>query len=337
MKEAPLFTDVADGPDDGQAFWLTADDGVGLRVGLWNREAEKGTVLLFPGRTEYIEKYGRTAVNLAACGYATLAIDWRGQGLADRLLGDIMSGHVHHFTDYQRDVAAMIKAARQLDLPKPWHLLAHSMGGCIGLRSLVQGLPVESCAFSGPMWGIQMADALRPLAWSLSWSSRRLGMGHVYAPGTVSNSYVLVEPFERNKLTTDRDMYKYMIDQVQAHPELGLGGPSLRWLHEALVETRALAQVPSPSVPCFIVAGSDEEIVDMYRIRDRAARWPGARLEIIAGGRHEVLMDNPEIRKRVMRDFCQFFGDAAKTNKNARINPVSHSVAGGQAPQSQAS
>ena len=105
-----------------------------------------------------------------------------GQGLADRLLADRRVGHVGRFTDYQMDVAAMVKAARALDLPQPYYLLAHSMGGCIGLRALMEDLPVAACAFTGPMWGIQMASTTRPAAWALSWSSARLGFGHHLAP-----------------------------------------------------------------------------------------------------------------------------------------------------------
>lgn len=178
MHAAPLFDDVAGGPEGGAAWWLTAADGVRIRVAAWTCEGPHGTVLLFPGRTEYIEKYGRAARDLAACGYATLVVDWRGQGLSDRITGDPMSGHVLHFSDYQHDVTAMTDAARRLDLPRPWHLLAHSMGGAIGLRAVMQGLEVKACAFSSPMWGIRMAHALRPVAWSLSWGSRHLGMSH---------------------------------------------------------------------------------------------------------------------------------------------------------------
>ena len=110
MHAAPLFDDVAQGPEGGTAWWISASDGVRLRVGLWNRDAKGGTVLLFPGRTEYIEKYGRAAAHFADCGYATLVLDWRGQGLSDRLTTDAMAGHVHEFADYQRDVAAMVEA-----------------------------------------------------------------------------------------------------------------------------------------------------------------------------------------------------------------------------------
>ena len=138
-----------------------------------------------------------------------------------------------------------------------------------------------------------------------------MGVGHLYAPGTASDNYVLTEPFETNKLTCDRGMYDYMIEQANAHPELGLGGPSLQWLHEALKETRALARRPSPPLPCLTVLGSDEDIVDVDRIYDRMDRWPGSALEIINGGRHEVMMDSSAMRRRVFDKICRLYDSAA--------------------------
>ena len=61
---APFFADLADGPPGGRAVWLRTEDGVRIRVGLW-RGGEKGTVVLLPGRTEYIEKYGRAGLRVA--------------------------------------------------------------------------------------------------------------------------------------------------------------------------------------------------------------------------------------------------------------------------------
>lgn len=167
LSAAPLFTDVHPAPLDGMAFWATAADGVRIRLGVWQPNTAKGTVLLFPGRTEYIEKYAPSAGDLAKRGFATIAVDWRGQGLADRLLDNGRMGHVDAFSDYQRDVNAVVAAARELGLPEPFFLLGHSMGGCIGLRALYEGLPVRAAAFSGPMWGIRISAHLRPVAWAL--------------------------------------------------------------------------------------------------------------------------------------------------------------------------
>lgn len=330
MTQAPFYADLAEGPEDGRAFWIRAEDGVRLRAAAWRPPATpKGTVLLFSGRTEYVEKYGRIAADFAAAGLATLTIDWRGQGLSDRLTQDEMSGHVHLFADYQLDVAAMCNAAEALDLPKPWYLLAHSMGGCIGLRSLLNGLPVAAAAFSAPMWGIRISRPLRPVAWSLSWGSRGIGLDHIYAPGTASTSYVLTEPFETNKLTTDADSYAYMFRQVQADPRLGLGGPSLRWLYEALRETRALSRLPAPALPCLTMLGTEEDIVDPDRIHDRIAQWPGARLQMVDGARHEVLMEDAPTRRRLTGEITDFFTQAPAT-------PGQQPDAAGQAPGSPA-
>lgn len=310
MESAPLFHDVADGPVGGQAFWLRSSDGPRIRVGHWPRaagEEARGTVLLFPGRTEYVEKYGRAAADLAGRGYDTLTIDWRGQGLADRLLSDRRTGHIGRFTDYQKDVAAMMEAARALNLPRPFYLLAHSMGGCIGLRALMQGLPVAACAFTGPMWGIQMAAATRPAAWALSWSAPRLGFGHHLAPGTKPETYVMAEPFDDNTLTRDRDMYTYMQRQMTAHPDLALGGPSLRWLNEALVEMAGLARRPAPSHPCLTYMGTHERIVCPERIETRMASWPGGELRLVQGGEHEVMMDTPATRAMVFNGVAAHF------------------------------
>ncbi|MFK7938255.1 MAG: alpha/beta fold hydrolase [Roseovarius sp.] len=328
MEPAPFLSELAHAPEDGQTFWLTAQDGVRLRIGVFNRDAPKGTVLLFPGRTEYVEKYGTAASYLAAAGYATIVVDWRGQGLADRLIKDPMAGHVHLFSDYQLDVAAVVAAATDLNLPKPWHMLAHSMGGCIGLRALYLGLPVNSVAFSGPMWGIRIAEPLRPVAWSLSWSSKQLGFSHLYAPNTTGDqNYVLKNPFENNKLTRDAEMYQLMIDQTLAEPALGLGGPSLRWLNEALRECRELASLPSPDLPCFNVVGTKEAVVCLPRIRERMANWPGGHLEWIDGGRHEVLFEGPKVRGRIFDQITAFFDAHAES---AMPGPAPRVAAGGQ-------
>ncbi|RKF14843.1 alpha/beta hydrolase [Roseovarius spongiae] len=312
MESAPFLADIDDGPPGGRAVWATGADGVRIRVGHWPREGAAGTVLLFPGRTEYIEKYGRTARDLGARGYATLAVDWRGQGLADRLGEDAMAGYVRDFADYQYDVAAMLGAAEALGAARPLHLLAHSMGGCIGLRALIDGLPAAACAFTGPMWGIRIEPPLRPLAWALSCGGSRLGFGHMYAPGGGPENYVLHEPFETNKLTSDSQMYQYMIDQARAHPELGLGGPTLRWLYEALTECRALARLPSPELPCVTAIGDEEDIVDVARIEDRMDRWPDGRLLRFPGARHEVLMEGPEVREDLFDAICARFDAAAR-------------------------
>ena len=296
MQDAPFHAAVADGPAGGRAYWLTASDGVRIRIGVWTDPGAKGTVLLFPGRTEYVEKYGRAAEDLRQRGYATVAIDWRGQGLADRLIKDGGLGHVTRFLDYQKDVEATLAALPKLDLPKPLYLIAHSMGGAIGLRAVLNGLGVKAAAFSAPMWGILIAPWMRPVAWALSTVATPLGFGGMITPGTSRETYVAAEPFEDNMLTKDREMFAYMNRQVTTHSELALGGPTLTWLNQALIETRALMAAPSPTLPCYTALGSDERIVDPRPVHRKMGSWPGARLDMVEGAEHEIMMETPARR-----------------------------------------
>jgi len=306
MEQAPYFADIARN-DTGAAHWLRPVDGVRIRVGHWPLEAARGTVILFPGRTEYVEKYGVVATALAARGFASLAIDWRGQGLADRLHDNRALGHVGRFEDYQLDAQAAMAHARSLGLPEPFHLMTHSMGGAIGLRALFEGYPVETAVFSAPMWGIRMAPPLRPVAWGLSTLSRPLGFSHLLAPGQSEETYVLRATAEDNTLTSDPEMFAMMQGQLRAHPELSLGGPSLHWLNEALREVRDLSRRPAPTTPCLTFLGGDEDIVDSGRIMARMSAWHTGRLVVLPGARHEVLLETPEIRTEIHDQSARLF------------------------------
>ena len=307
MSEAPLYSDVAEGPAGGRAAWLTTADGVRIRVAVWHAKALQGTVLLLPGRTEYIEKYGRAAADLAARGYATVTVDWRGQGLADRALPDRMTGHVAGFVDYQTDLDAVVAFARAQGLPQPYYLMAHSMGGCIGLRALMRGLPVKAAAFSAPMWGILMAAWMRPAAQAVSAAARWFSFDGRYAPGTGPKTYVVDSPFVGNTLTTDAEMWDYMRRQALAHPDLSLGGPSLGWLNTALAECHALSLLPSPDMPALCALGAAEKIVDVAPVHARMAIWPRGRLDMYPGSEHEVMMERPATRQRFFDDAVALF------------------------------
>ncbi|MDO5641847.1 MAG: alpha/beta hydrolase [Paracoccus sp. (in: a-proteobacteria)] len=285
-----------------EAYWLRSDDDLRLRLALWRAEAPLGTVFLFPGRTEYAEKYAPVAARLTGAGLNVLAIDWRGQGLADRLQDDPRPGHIGDFAEYQLDVVAMLEGAAALGLPEPWHLLAHSMGGAIGLAALINGLPVASASFSAPMWGINHAPMPRGVAMGISRVANRLGRAGHAAFGTGGRgTYYLDEPFQNNLLTGNAEAWARSVHEAALWPELTLGGASYRWVGQALEECRRLAAEPAPDVPALIALGSRELVVSCPAIRERAANWPGAQLLELDGARHEVMFEIPDLQERFFK------------------------------------
>ncbi len=297
MLDAPFFADLAAGPREGAALWFHASDGVRLRAGYWPH-GTKGTVLLLPGRSEYIEKYGPAAAELGARGYATLCVDVRGQGLADRLIDDPLKGHVAQFADYQLDMQALLALARQIGCAEPYYVLGHSMGGAIGLRSLMNGMPFRAAAFSAPMWGVRVPLLTRPFAPMIARAMIAMGRSMDYAPTTGPTPYVRKAAFAGNTLTKDRANWDAMVAHLLAQPELALGGPTIAWLDAAFAECRELARLPSPDVPCYCAVGTDERVVAIGPIRHRMVHWPQGHLDIVPGAEHEVIMEKPDTRAR---------------------------------------
>ena len=297
---APFFADIADAPPPEAVIWGHAEDGTRLRMAHWP-VGPKGLVAIFPGRTEVIEKYGHVVADLAQAGYGAALIDWRGQGLSDRPAGLPLRGHVGNFAEYQQDVAAFRTLLDQRAGDAPRYLLAHSMGGCISLRALLNGFVARACAFSAPMWGLPVSPAL---AQTVRLATATLGLAGAdmrEIPGAGIKFRLWENPFDNNELTRDRAQYDWMQDQVRRHEALRLGAPSLRWLAAALAETRALAQRPAPALPAFCGLGTRELLVAPDAITARMADWPDGTLAEYPGALHELLMEQTETRA----DFLQ--------------------------------
>lgn len=314
MDEAPFHHLVAQGPMSACAYWITTDDNIRLRVAHWPTVSEaKGTIFLFQGRTENIEKYGLTVDALQKFGYAAFAVDWRGQGLSDRLTDDPMMGHVDRFSDYQRDVVAVLKAANALDLPKPWFLIGHSIGACIGLRAIMEGMPISACAFTAPLWDINLSMPQRIGAWPLTWAAQLIGKGRTYAPGTRGESYVLNAAFQDNRLTHDPKMYQYYIDISNTLVEQQLGGPSMGWLFQTLRETRRLSRMPSPDIPCITFCGAQDQIVAIPAARERMSRWSNGTFQLVENAKHDILYELPKVRNALISEVCDLFSQTQST------------------------
>ena len=291
LTPAPLAECGA--PETGRAYWLRAADGVQIRLAHWPGDRH---VLILPGRTEYIEKYGELVRDLGAAGWGALVVDWRGQGLGDRALRDPLCGHIGDFAEFQRDLDAVLTAAEDL-APGPLLWIAHSMGGCIALRGLMRGKTPPAVAFSAPMLGLPLPPVQAALLRLVTPLARLLGADTGYAP-TTGPAYGLTSmSFEVNNLTTDRAQFDRMKAQVLTDTRLSLGGPSLRWMGAALREMAALAALPAPAVPALFGLGHDDTIVAQPAIRHRADGWPSAALIDYPGAKHELLMERPEVRE----------------------------------------
>ena len=308
MKNAPFFREIAEGPQDVNAYWTKADDNTRIRVVHWPIDGNgDGTIFIFQGRTENAEKYGRAVQVFHSAGYHAFALDWRGQGLSDRLSEDHMLGHVTTYLAYHKDIAAFLNTAEELQLPKPWFLFGHSLGACVGLQALIDGLPVNASAFTAPLWDINLPKLQKFAAWPLSWAAQAIGKGKTYAPGTRGESYVLTTNFMENRLTHDPDMYQYYQNVSKTLVNQQIGGPSMGWLFQTLKETKRLSKITSPETPCITFCGAEDSIVAIPAVEERMKRWKNGSFELVPNARHDLLYEVEDIRTPVFKSILSLF------------------------------
>lgn len=272
------------------------DDGTGLRAARWcPADTHRGTVVVLNGRTEYIEKYLETTSDLLARGFAVATLDWRGQGLSDRPLPDRLKGHVDDFDRYVSDLDFLIKDFVEPHCPSPYWMLAHSMGGNIGLRHLREcpGF-FERAVFSAPLWGLGRRGT--PAGWLRASLELCLRVGlrersPAIGPGARDPSRYR---FANNRLTGDPERFEGMLEQLRGEPRLGTGPPTFGWLH-AVLASIDLVQTPgfaeAVSIPICICTPGADRVVSQATQAAVAARLPRARTHRFEGARHEILME----------------------------------------------
>src|SRR3954465_15976032 len=105
-------------PEGAIAGTIGTPDGVTLRFARWAApENGRGTVCVFAGRGEYIEKYFETAKDLRKRGYAVATIDWRGQGHSSRRLDNPAQGPCPKICGVPNRRGSLRQAGRASELP----------------------------------------------------------------------------------------------------------------------------------------------------------------------------------------------------------------------------
>lgn len=323
IEPAPILNIAGNpAPAGAQAFWLRGQKNVrfrALRMAPAYRpgdadfldpgKARSGTVILCPGRTEPVEKYFEVLIALQQRGLSALAFDWRGQGLADRLTPH---AQLHYVDDFDHCVADLDHAIALLagDLPRPFYLLCHSMGGAIGLRALeIAQTQFAAAAFSAPMWGVQGAP---PLLAFIARMARALGAAKSAPPGLSANWRK--EPFAGNVLTSDEARYSRNDRLFEEHEALRVGSPSFGWVANALdwlaVITRP-AELQKIRVPILIGRALADKLVDNSAIARVAAQLPNATLVDFEGSQHEILQEVDAIRDGFLARMDHLFAQSA--------------------------
>lgn len=300
-------------PDGVIAGTVRTPDGVTLRFARWDSTSGKGTVCLFGGRGEFIEKYFETIDELRRRGFAVATMDWRGQGHSSRQLPDPRKGHVEDFKEYEIDLETFMSQVVLPHCPRPHFALTHSMGGATLLRALHSGKRwFERAVLVSPMLDFPRAWIARPMC-ILARAARLVGFGDYYVPSGNADR-ARTSDFDGNPLTSDPVRYARNAALVEADPTLGIGPPTVAWLDAAFATIALFRAEDYPrqiDLPVLMLAAGADRIVSAPAIARFATQLPTGSHRLIEGARHEILQEQDGFRAQLWAAFDGFVPGAS--------------------------
>jgi lysophospholipase len=296
-------------PDNFVTDSLKTRDGVLLRFARWQPPAgRRGTVCIFQGRGEWIEKYFETVRDLRARGFAVAALDWRGQGLSDRALHDRHKGFVRDFSEYDTDLEAFMREVVLPDCPPPLFAIGHSTGATVLIRAAYRGHRwFDRTVLIAPLIALAGAGAT-PTA-SLAVRVLRLaGFGAMYVPGGEA-AVMETRPFAGNILTSDPVRYARNAAILEAEPDLAVGRPTVAWCDAAFHAMHAIRERGYASrirQPMLIISNGLDVVVSNAAIEDFATMLRTGSHLVVVGAKHELLMEQERFRSQFWAAFDAF-------------------------------
>lgn len=298
-------------PTGAQVAMLSSFDGTQLRVARWRAAAggRNGTVCVFGGRCEFIEKYFETIADLRRRGFAVAAMDWRGQGGSERKLRNHFKGHVEDFSEFDSDLDVFMSEFVLPDCPPPYFALAHSMGGNILLRAACRrDCWFERMVLSAPMVRLAKAGTSTSAVAVASEVLVFCGLGELFVPGGHAQGWE-TEPFEGNPLTSDEQRYSRNREILLAEPLLALGSPTIGWVRAAFDSMKTLNDLEFASrvhVPLLMLAAGSDTIVSSTAIEELAAQLKAGSHIPLAASCHEIFQETDWIREQAWAAFDAF-------------------------------
>jgi lysophospholipase len=293
--------------DTAEIVWLEAPDGVRMRAAHW--PGPRGTVLLLSGRGEYVERYSETVQVLQDRGFGVWTWDWRGQGRSTRGLPDPLKHHVLDFGHYLDDAELILDRHVVPRLGgQPLLMLAHSMGGHLGLRLLARRPELFArAAISAPMIDFLGGGiAVRAFARAVFRAGCLLGKTEHFGPGTPARPN-LNPTFEGNPLTSCPERFAASAALLRSMPDVHLGGATWGWLRAATQSQAALQrEVKRITMPTLVAIAGADRLVDSRTIRAFVRRLPQGRALELPGARHELLREHDRHRLPLWAEIDRF-------------------------------
>lgn len=269
------------------------------------------------GRSEFIEKYFEVVEDLRRRGFSVATMDWRGQGLSERLLPVREKGHIRDFGVFRSDLRRFTDEVVRARFSGPYVLMTHSMGGAPALQMLADGDDLwRAAVLCAPMTALFDGMVKRLGIRLLGEAATRFGLARYAIPGVKEYSL----DFAGNVLTSDPVRHRRFQELQSAAPNATIREPTYGWIRaatEAMDDLHRKGRFAKLKVPTLIVSAENDQLVRSSDHLWLARQSPLISVVTIKGALHEIMMERDDIRDQYWKAFDAFVEPKIASEKPA--------------------
>lgn len=295
-----------------QWSWRAPDGWVHRRVD-WPQTdgvAPRGSLLFAAGRGDFVEKYLEALGDWHARGWSVSSFDWRGQG---RSKGNNAAGHFDSFDILVEDLGLII-ADWAASTPGPHVVVAHSMGGHMLLRLLIEQRPdIDAVVLVAPMITVNSGAFPEWAAAGMAAAATVTGFGRWPIWG-VQLTRSPVGSVRQRILTGCAERYEDELFWWEREPDSSPSAPSFGWLNAAYHSARAFTPeaLGKVDVPVLLLGAERDQLVSSPAIRRVAGLLPKGELVMFDDCAHEILRERDPVRDEALARIDAFLDRHAR-------------------------
>lgn len=252
---------------------------------LFRHPRPRGTCFVVHGYFDHVGLYGRLIGHLLERGFSVVAFDLPGHGLST---GE--EAHISTFRHYDRALESCMRLCVNR-LPEPWCAIGQSTGGAAILTFLLTEPrhPFERVVLLAPL--------VRPYGW------RWLRLLH-----TVLSPFLEHLPRAFTHNTSDREFVKFL----KHHDPLQSRKLKVRWITAMRRWYKWVLQQEPAKDRILIIQGDADTTVDWpFNLAQMRRLFPNAHVVTLGGGRHHLVNESEEIRKKAFQAIDLYFETGA--------------------------
>ena len=285
---------------------LTMRDGKQLYGESYSADGARGTVFVLHGFTENAVKYSEIIYRFLSDGLSVFIYEQRGHGRSYRKVADKTLTHIDRFEEYVEDFETVLDSAA--DMPKPYYLFSHSMGGAVSALFMEKHPGVfKKAVLSSPMIAPTHGDM--PIFIPKLICRFCIATFRKHKRIFVSKPYPGKEEFATSCATSE-EKFAYYEEIKRKNEDFHNYSATYGWLLQSLLVTKKILAKGAPEridVPVLILSAELDNVVLADKQQEFASRLARCRIETVKGAKHEVFLSPDEVTTPYFNKITEFF------------------------------